>query len=173
MTQLTPHTDRPHMPGYGIQPLGDGQNLLPWSRASERLAEARNYWLATTRPDGRPHAVPIWGIWLDETFYFGVGRSSVKGRNLAHNPVTSLHLESGDDVLILEGSVSEVTDRDLLWRVYTLYGEKYSLDMSANAEEGAEPTFALRPVVAFAWLEHDFPNTATRYTFSKQPVVTE
>lgn len=168
MTHLDPQSDRPHMPGYGIQPLGDGQNLLPWSRASQQMTEARNYWLATTRPDGRPHAVPIWGIWLDETLYFGVGRNSVKGRNLAHNPTVSVHLESGDDVVILEGGVREVQDLDQLRHIYAIYGEKYGLDMSANAEEGAEPTFAFSPTLAFAWLEHDFPNTATRYTFTQR-----
>lgn len=168
MTYLDPQTDRPHMPGYGIQPLGDGQNLLPWSRASEHLAQARNYWLSTVRPDGRPHVVPIWGVWLNETFYFGVGRSSVKGRNLAHNPAVSLHLESGDDVVILEGNAREVLDRDQLHHIYAVYGGKYGLDMSANAEEGAEPTFAFQPTTAFAWLEQDFPNTATRYTFGEE-----
>jgi hypothetical protein len=75
-------------------------------------------------------------------------------------------LESGDDVVILEGRAAEITDREKLKQIYAIYGAKYALDMSANAEEGAEPTFALQTAVAFAWLEQDFPNTATRYTFN-------
>lgn len=157
-----PISSRPHMPGYGIVEARTG--LLTWERVSQQMAQARNYWLTTTRPDGRPHAMPVWGVWLDETFYFGTGRSSVKGRNLAHNPAVSVHLESGDDVVILEGVVEEVSDRLLLRHIYDVYGQKYKLDMSANAEEGAEPTYALRPTTVFAWLEQDFPNTATRFT---------
>ncbi|MCA9874831.1 MAG: pyridoxamine 5'-phosphate oxidase family protein [Anaerolineales bacterium] len=158
-----PTASRPTMPGYGINEAADG--LLAWEHVSRQLAEARNYWLCTTRPDGRPHAAPVWGLWLDETFYFGTGQNSVKGRNLAHNPAVSLHLESGDDVVILEGAVAEVTDRPLLRHIYDLYGQKYGLDMSESAEEGAGPTYALRPAIAFAWLERDFPNTATRFSF--------
>lgn len=69
---------------------------------------ARNYWVVTTRSDGKPHSVPVWSIWLDETFYFGTDRRSRKGRNLATNPGLVVHLESGDDVVILEGVAEEV-----------------------------------------------------------------
>ncbi|MFO7679369.1 MAG: pyridoxamine 5'-phosphate oxidase family protein, partial [Chloroflexota bacterium] len=80
-----PMTDRPEMEGYGIQPIGSGENLIPWVEVSQKLTRARNYWLATTRPDGRPHAMPVWGVWLDEAFYFGTGADTVKARNLVHN----------------------------------------------------------------------------------------
>ena len=109
--------------------------------------------------------MPVWGVWLDETFYFGTGRDSVKGRNLARNPAVSVHLESGDDVVILEGVVEEVTERARLRHIYEVYGQKYNLDMSASAEEGAGPTYVLRPALGFTWLEKDFPNTATRFVF--------
>ena len=56
-------TGRPHIPGYGIPTHTEG--LLPWSFALERLEKARNYWVATTRPDGRPHTVPVWGVLVD------------------------------------------------------------------------------------------------------------
>jgi len=64
-------TGRPHIPGYGIPTHTEG--LLPWSFALERLEKARNYWVATTRPDGRPHTVPVWGVLVD-----GVVRLVVK-----------------------------------------------------------------------------------------------
>ncbi|MBK8988960.1 MAG: pyridoxamine 5'-phosphate oxidase family protein [Chloroflexi bacterium] len=158
-----PTVSRPHMPGYGLAESQDG--LVSWQDVSQKMALARNYWVCTTRPDGRPHAAPVWGLWLNETFYFGTGHSSVKGRNLAHNPAISLHLESGDDVVILEGDVSPVTDPALLRLIYELYGQKYGMDMSASAEDAANPTYGLRPAAAFAWLEQDFPNTATRFIF--------
>lgn len=81
-----PRASRPHMPGYGILAADQGSGLLPWSWASERLAEAHNYFVATTRPDGRPHVMPVWGLWLDDTFYFSTGRESRKARNLEGNP---------------------------------------------------------------------------------------
>lgn len=54
--------------GYGV-PENDA-GLMPWSKARAALEQARLYWVSTTRPDGRPHAVPIWGAWLEDTFYF-------------------------------------------------------------------------------------------------------
>jgi len=162
-----PMTDRPEMEGYGIQPIGSGESLIPWVEVSQKLAQARNYWLSTTRPDGRPHAMPVWGVWLDEAFYFGTGADTVKARNLVHNPAAVVHLESGDDVVILEGTAVPVTDKSLLTHIYVnIYGPKYGMDMSAHAEDDAGPTFALQPTLAFAWLESDFPNTATRYRFA-------
>ena len=43
-----------------------GSAELPWAWATERLNRARNYWIATTRSDGRPHSRPVWGIWLNK-----------------------------------------------------------------------------------------------------------
>ena len=76
------------MPGYGILDANGGRGLLPWAWAVERLTRARNYWIATTCPDGLPHCVPVWGVWLDDdnAFYFSSGTQSRKARNLAANP---------------------------------------------------------------------------------------
>ncbi len=59
----------PLMPGYGISDANSGKGLLEWSWATERLMKAHNYWLATTRPDGRPHCMPVWGIWLEDGLF--------------------------------------------------------------------------------------------------------
>lgn len=166
MSEKEPLVQRPQMPeGYGL--ADESAGFLPWEHVGERMTAARNYWIATASSTGRPHAAPVWGVWLDETFYFGTDRNSRKARNLAENPRLSLHLESGDDVVILEGMVEEVTDRALLRHVYEIYGEKYGLDMSANAEPGAGPTYAVRMRVAMAWFENDFPQTATRWHFTE------
>ncbi len=82
-----PQAGRPQMPGYGIADANSGSGLLPWNWAVERLQKARNYWISTTRPDGRPHAMPVWGVWYDNQFYFSTGRESRKARNLAVNGV--------------------------------------------------------------------------------------
>src|SRR5215207_127393 len=69
-------------PQYGIRGPTEGAGLLPWTRAIERLTSARGYWLATVRPDGRPHVTVVWGVWLHNAFYFGTIPRSRKARNL-------------------------------------------------------------------------------------------
>jgi hypothetical protein len=90
---------------YGA-PAPPGE-LLPRSWAEQRLVAARNYWIATTRPDGRPHCRPVWGVWLPDGFWFSTG--SLARHNLAANPQITVHLESGDQVVILEGVAVAVT----------------------------------------------------------------
>ena len=82
-TSVVPAPSRPHMPGYGLAEGPDG--LLPWSWAEERLEESHNYWLATVRPDGRPHLMIVWGLWYGGVFYFSTGSDSRKARNLESN----------------------------------------------------------------------------------------
>src|SRR5881398_218114 len=102
-------TDRPSMPGgYGIASGADGQ--LPWSWVERECARARNFWVCTTRADGRPHAMPVWGLWLGSpgdvlggSLAFSTDPTSLKARNLLRDPRIVIHLESGDDVVILEG----------------------------------------------------------------------
>ena len=150
--------DRPFMPGYGIQEANQGSGLFPWTAVREKMAAARNYWVATVRPDERPHAAPVWGLWVDDTFYFSTGRESRKAKNLSENPAIVVHLESGDDVIIVEGNVTVVTDEATLDGLDTLYKAKYQVDLMKE-----EPVFAVRPQTAYAWLEKDFGGSATRW----------
>ncbi|MDO8532805.1 MAG: pyridoxamine 5'-phosphate oxidase family protein [Dehalococcoidia bacterium] len=153
---------RPLMPAsYGVAPPHIG-GMIAWTALCDRLTSERNYWVATTRPDGRPHVMPVWGIWLDGMFYFSTDAASRKGRNLANNPHASVHLESGDDVVILEGRVEEVTDPALLNRFADMYEAKYQFRPDVNA--AASKVYGLRPKIAFAWKEKDFPRTATRWS---------
>jgi hypothetical protein len=120
--------------------------------------------LGVDHADGRPHATPVWGVWVEGTLYFGTSRGPHKGRNLATNPALTVHLESGDDVVIIEGMVEEVTDRASLAAVDAAYQAKYGISVG---EAGNEVVwYVLRPETAYVWLESDFPNTATRWCFS-------
>ena len=85
-----------------------GSAKLPWTWATERLTGARNYWIATTRPDGKPHSRPVWGVWLDNAFYFSTG--SLAAPNLVSRPAITVHLESGSQVVIIEGVTEPVSD---------------------------------------------------------------
>jgi len=161
-----PRPTAPLIPaGYGVPTDGSGGERLPWSWAVERLEAARNYWICTTRMDGRPHASPVWGLWLDEGVWFSTGRTTVKARNLARSPAVVVHLESGDETVILEGEVAEATDGDALARYAAAYKAKYG-----HRPDPAEPsnvTYVLRPSVAQTWRERDYPQTATRWLFDR------
>lgn len=159
-----PRASRPYMPGYQIAAAEGGKGLLPWSWAAERLSNAHNYWLSTTRPDGGPHAMAVWGVWLDESFIFSTAQSSTKARNLAADPRCVVCPERGDEAVVLEGVAEEVTDPALLRRFADAYNTKYDWDMDA----AAGGIYAVRPSVAFGFIElpGDFPTTATRWTFN-------
>jgi pyridoxine/pyridoxamine 5'-phosphate oxidase len=82
--------------------------MLEWTWATERLAAARNYWIVTSSVDGGPHAAPVWGLWIDDAVVFSTSPESRKGRDLAHDPRVVVHLESGNEVVIVEGEVETI-----------------------------------------------------------------
>ena len=153
-----PTPSRPTMPeGYGIPKNAEG--MLQWSFVSEQLANAGNYWIGTTRPDGRPHAVPIWGAWVDDTFYFEGSPATRRGRNLAANPAISVHVELGKLAIMVEGTAEITTlDAATFGRIADSFQKRYSY-----RPETGEGMYAVRPRVAFAWDE--FPRSATRWRF--------
>lgn len=155
-----PRRSRPGFgPSYGISTDEDG--MLEWRWADARLSASRNYWIASTSPDGRPSVVPVWGVWVDGAVYFGTNSQSRKAQNLERDPRVVVHLESGDDVVILHGEIERFVLTD---PIADAYSEKY--DYRPNPDEtSAEGWYRLRPRRALAWLERDFPNTATRFDF--------
>jgi hypothetical protein len=160
LTEPVEH-DRPHVSGYGIPSRAEG--LLPWSFVEERMVAARDYWVATVRPDGRPHITPVWGLWVDGAFYFGSGPQTRKARNLSENRNVAVH-PVDDDVIIVEGVAEVVSDLDPVFaeRVYADSVAKYG-----TGSRDIEGSYAVRPRVVFAWMGSSFPNTATRWIFGK------
>ncbi|HLZ68902.1 MAG TPA: pyridoxamine 5'-phosphate oxidase family protein [Dehalococcoidia bacterium] len=162
--------DRPGIPqSYGIQSGEEG--MLPWAWARRRLEVAQNYWICSTRPDGRPHAMPVWGVWVDDVLLFGTGRDTRKARNIAANPHVAMHLESGDDAVMVEGVVEELRDAALLAKGDAAYLAKY-IDPAtgegfhlAQVEGGDSGVYCLRPRLAQAWREANYPVSATRWRF--------
>jgi hypothetical protein len=164
-----PRASRPSMPGgYGVPETDEG--LLEWSWAVRRLESALNYWFGTTRPDGRPHAVPAWAVWLDGMLYFEGSPATRRARNVAANPATVVHLESGDEVVIVEGEAAEVgkPERALAGRLSAAFTAKYA---STRYEYRPPPEqwdhgglWVVRPRRAFGW--SNFPADATRWLFA-------
>ncbi|MBZ5679058.1 MAG: pyridoxamine 5'-phosphate oxidase family protein [Acidobacteriia bacterium] len=149
-------------PLYGLKPR---KQYLPFSHAEKRLTDSKNYWACTARPDGRPHSIPVWGFWIDRAIYFGTARSTRKARNLARNPAVSIHLESGDDVVILEGNAVEVdlNDSPTFKKLDAASRAKYKMPLMIIPRESV--VYSVHPRTVLAWTEKDFPKTATRWTF--------
>ena len=157
--QTTPKATRPSIPGYGLAKSKKG--LLAWKWAETRLRKSRQYWIATSRPDGRPHLMIVWGLWWDGAFYFCTGETSRKARNLRANPSCVIGSEQADQAVILEGTVELLTDPDKRRKFGKLYQRKYKMDM----EGFSEPVYVVHPRVVFGFWEKKFVNTATRWQF--------
>ena len=161
---ITWERSRPVADGYGIPDSEEG--ILELDAVRERLATAQNYWIASASAAGQPHAVPVWGAFVDDVLYFGGGPRTT--RNLKANPHVSVHLESGTEVVILEGPVETVDDPDpaLSQAIDEQYAAKYDWRPSS---EGSDPVgkgwFRLDPTRIIAWTQ--FPADMTRWTRRK------
>ena len=154
------------MPGYGL-PKGT-KGLLPWKWAEDRLKKSHNYWIATTRPDGRAHLMVVWGMWKDGEFLFSTGSQSRKAKNLAHNARCVIANDCADQAVIIEGVASVVPDVALRRWFLKETERKYKFDMSSMTEDVLnlkEPIYAVRPSVVFGLDEKKSLNAATRWQF--------
>ena len=167
-TKRQPIRSRPHVPdGYGVPATEEG--MVDWDWVVEQLEQARNYWFSTTRPDGRPHAMPAWAVWVNDGLYFDGSPETRRGRNLAQNSAISVHLESGDRVVILEGQGLEAgrPDAELAHQLVAAFERKYGVSDNYHPTPDQWDNgglWVLRPKVAFGW--RDFPNSLTRFRFA-------
>jgi general stress protein 26 len=150
--------------GYGM-PKGT-KGMLAWAEVEKKIANAHNYWVCTTRPDGRPHTAPVWAVWADGAVYFGTDRSSRKARNILANPAMVIHLELQEEAVILEGTAEEVTDRAMMKPIDEAYARKYKMRLSEAP--GEMFLVRLRPRVVLAWTEKEFACSPTRWEFPRE-----
>jgi nitroimidazol reductase NimA-like FMN-containing flavoprotein (pyridoxamine 5'-phosphate oxidase superfamily) len=161
----SPKASRPFAPGYGILGANEGAGLLSWAWVARKMHGCRTFWLATIHPgDGaiqpRPHVMPVWGVWLDDAFFFSTGRNSRKGQNLVANPACTVTNDKGEEALIVEGQARQVDAAATLERVAAVYKKKYKMDpRSMN-----EPIFKIQPSKVFGFIEKSFPKSATRWS---------
>jgi hypothetical protein len=94
------------MPGYGLLDAAQGAGLLPWSWAVERLERSHDYWVATVDGDGRPHVMPVWGVWTDDALWFSSSRGSRKARNLAANAHCAITTDNAYEPVVIEGEAA-------------------------------------------------------------------
>lgn len=158
------------MPDYGVDT--DRWRALPWSWAAQRLIGARNYWLVTVSAAGRPHALPVWGVWNDEEhrFCFSCGPRSRKVRDLAANPHVSVAPEDTVEVVSVEGTAVIVHDESRRECWIERYLTKYrpvSPDLSAGfVRENVIVEVTPRRVFAVIEREQEFATRATRWRLS-------
>jgi hypothetical protein len=110
-------------------------SALGWPQALERLQAADFYWLATVRPDGRPHVAPLLGVWVDGALHFSAGSATRKARNLAFTPDCVVTADSDGAHFVLEGRATQVRDAARLQRVASGYAAKY--DWRVTVRDGA------------------------------------
>jgi nitroimidazol reductase NimA-like FMN-containing flavoprotein (pyridoxamine 5'-phosphate oxidase superfamily) len=160
-----PRVSRPYMPGYGIAGADQGSGLLDWSRAAQRLTEARSYWVATVWPTGRPHLMPVWAMWDDSTLWFSSAVGSRKTKNLRADPNCVITTEASDPVII-EGQATMVTGPARLQRVIDLMNAKYATHIEMSfLGPAVNATFGVRPHRVFGMQDADFTGSPTRWIF--------
>lgn len=175
-----PRAERPDMRAYGVS-IDDLDGVLPWSWAEERLLRNRNYWVITANGTGRPHALPVWGVWLPDPdrFVFSCAPTSRKARNLAENPRVCVATEDTVECISVEGTAAvgrgngigaepEAASREVAAR----YAEKYEPDAAKRDEMMAfvlaHLMVEVTPERAFGIIERedDFARRATRWVWA-------
>ncbi len=164
--------------------LADLYNLdpIPWSRALAALeapesaaSQPLTYFLATTRPDGRPHSAGVGAVWDDGRVYFVSGAGTRKSRNLAKNADCAISVSLDGIDLVIEGKAERVTDDETLQRLAKRYAEggwPATVKDGAFTHEYSAPSagpppwdlYVVKPTTVFGVLG-ETPGGATRWDF--------
>ena len=147
-----------------------------WDEGLKHLRDGQWYWLATVRPDGRPHLRPILAIWVDGAMYFASKTKARKAQNVEANEQCAISVQDDEAHAVLEGDARRVTDPETLQRVRDVYASKYKwetevkngqLDAEYGAPTAGGPPFAVyevRPRTAYAFgTEPSFSPTRWRF----------
>lgn len=157
---------RPHMPGYGVPAPGeDDEGMLPWSWAEERLRRSQSLWVVTVGPDSVPHAMAVWGVWIDEGFFFSTAGGSRKARNLLVNPACVVHTGDTSEPVVVWGSARVLAAGDPARpTAFEAYEAKYGISFP---DPDVNPVFGVTPTWAFGIIEteEEFTRSATRWSF--------
>jgi hypothetical protein len=95
-----PKITRPKFPrGYVDNPTSE----VSWEYVEKKLVESKHYWICSVRPNGRPHVVPRWAVYLDGKIYYDGSPETRHARNIIENPYVTVNLEDGQKAIILEG----------------------------------------------------------------------
>lgn len=160
------------MADYGVP--ADPAGALPWAWAEERLVANRNYWVVTASAGGRPHSMPVWGVWLPATerFWFSCSPNARKARNVAENPQCAVTVSDTVECVSLEGRarlVDPAAEPDAVDAMVAAYVVKYWPDPAVHPEMEAflrsHAIIEVTPERAFGIVEREeeFSQRATRW----------
>ena len=155
------------MPGYGVVGPAEGTGLLPWSWAEERLTASRDYWVATTWPDGRPHVMPVWAVWDAGYLWFSSSLGSRKARNLDADPRLTMTTDNALEPVVVDGTADRVLEHEARSRFIGLSNAKYGTDYPVDfLDPAVNATFRVTPVRVIGLVEADFTESPTKWVFS-------
>lgn len=160
------------MADYGVPT--DLAGALPWTWAQQRLIENRNYWVVTASAAARPHAMPVWGVWLPDTdrFWFSCSPNARKARNIHENPHCVVTVDDTVECISVEGTariIDSVHDADGIDNAVAAYVRKYWPDPAVHGAMGAfvrsHAIVEVTPDRAFGIIEREdeFARRATRW----------
>lgn len=158
-----PRRVRPKFPEEWHVP-NDPEMWITWEHANEKLAGETVYWVSTTSRLGQPHAVPVWGIWKQNRFYFETDPKSVKGRNLLDNQSLVVHVQDGNDTVILEGKARKEKTSETLNELKNDYAKKYQYAPDWSNER-AQIVFRVEPTIAHAWKAPRMHRSLVKFIF--------
>ena len=129
----TPRSEQMQLPPE----YGNPNEVLEWSEVDGALRDAAQYWVASVRPEGRPHVVPRDGIWVDSAWYYGGSDATVHNRNIRSNPSLTIHIGDGMTAVIVEGEAHfGPPTPDVAQRLADEHNRKYShYGMQATPEQ--------------------------------------
>jgi F420H(2)-dependent biliverdin reductase len=127
----------------------DAMTAYPTAEVEQRLRDEANVWMASVRPDGRAHMVPIWFVWVLGKFWICTGTDTVKMRNLRTNPSIALSLENGNAPVIAEGIV-EFVEAPYPTEVLAEFVRKYQWDLNGD-DAATHSVFSSAPTKWIHW----------------------
>jgi len=136
--------------------------MLDWSWARERLTHSHNYVIVTVRPDGRPHAMGMHGLWFEDAYYFGTDPATRKARNLSANEHCVLINEDFNELVIVEGVAATVEHSKLPKGLSEGSKRKYGWPMPSRSDA---VVYKMTPRVVFAFPLKQIATAVTKWTF--------
>ncbi|MCH7866061.1 MAG: pyridoxamine 5'-phosphate oxidase family protein [Myxococcales bacterium] len=145
-------------------PDGGKGTLLEWNWVREQMYSARNYWVLTSPKTGPPHPTPVWGLFIDDVLYFCTTTSSLKAKHIARTGEATIHLESGDMVVILKGEANTEADPELVEKLGKKFLHKYKVEVVDQFPDQVMISFRTHKAIAWqAFPESEFMRTMTSF----------
>jgi len=158
---------RPKFPkGYVDKPV----SYLTWDWVATQLTESKHYWVCSVRPDGRPHVVPRWAVFVDGKIYYDGSPETRHAINLESNPNVTVHLENGWEAVILEGTSGPAGKPspelgEKLAQAYKKYLD-YGYTPGPDSWDGGG-LYVFTPRQCIAWSK--FNEDPTKFVFEEEP----